>query len=289
MANAAAVNTTPHDIARKAPSSGARRRCWSIDDGPAVTQSHASIDRGDAPADQPGGGTQLSLCQRQEERAGGGDQWGDGQTSRLGDVGNQNRERAPGEGEPDIGMDESSEQLQVVSQHEEWAEHQERNEGPTNTRDSRDPQSHRPGQADDRHGDERRGGNPGAQWAPVQLVKCMRGESDRAEERHQRSQQPGQADVWGQTCADHHVGEMPGGVRGVQQRPPIPPPAGSGRVERRPVLAARLGRECRRGLALQGRCGRRWNPIRQPSPRVPHITSPPPRLMTRTPTCSKPA
>ena len=138
-------------------------------------------------------------CARDSANAPGrGEQRGEGQPSGLGHVGNQAPGKEPqARAKPDVGMDQPTEQLQVVREDEEGPEHHEGDQHPPHPRQSDDPESDRPGQADDGHGNEHRGGNPGAERPPVQLVERMRRQPDCAQEREQRADQPRHADVRG--------------------------------------------------------------------------------------------
>ena len=79
--------------------------------------------------------------------------------------------------------------------------------------------------------DQYRGGNTGAEGAAVEFVERVGGEPHGEEEGQERGEQPGQLDAWGQRGADHHIRQVPGRVRGVQQGPPVPPSAGTGGIE----------------------------------------------------------
>src|ERR1700745_26288 len=58
----------------------------------------------------------------------------------------------------------------------------------------------------------------------------VRGQADREEERQYGRDQVADQHPRRQRGADHHVGQVPRGVRRVQQRPPIPPPPRPRRV-----------------------------------------------------------
>ena len=137
------------------------------------------------------------------------------------------------------------------------------------------------------HGDdnERAGRDVGPQGTTVQLVERVRGEPDGEKERQQRGHQPRQVDRWCQAGADHDVGQMPCCIGGVEQGPPIAPTAGPSSVEGRPTCRFRLA------VPMRDPCSSAWSSVwaRQSRLRVPHITRPPPRLITRTPTFSNPA
>ena len=70
----------------------------------------------------------------------------------------------------------------------------------------------------------------------VQLVKRVRGEADRKEERGQRRDQPVQPDLRREHGAEHHVGQVPCREGRMQQRPPVPQRPRTGRVVGRPGL-----------------------------------------------------
>ena len=112
--------------------------------------------------------------------------------------------------------------------------------------------------------DEPGGRNRGAQRAAVQLVECMGRDADGEEEREQRRDEAPAVGVRRERRADDDVREVPRRVRRVKQRPPVAPAARARGVERGPCHA-------------------------QPSGFRAHITSPPPRLIERTPTSTSPA
>ena len=136
-----------HDIACSAPSSGARRRLLVEGDDPAVTERDLAVDGGDTATEEPGRRAESPLRHRQGTGSRGGEQRGDGQAPGLGHVGHEHREGAPGEGEPEVGVDEPSEELQVVRQDQEGAEHHEGDQDPTDPREPGDPERDRAGQA----------------------------------------------------------------------------------------------------------------------------------------------
>src|SRR3982074_3387539 len=76
----------------------------------------------------------------------------------------------------------------------------------------------------------------GAPGPAVGLVEQVRGDADGEEKGEQRGQQPAAVDPRRQRRPDHHVGEVPGGVGRVEQRPPLPESAAPRRVERRPPV-----------------------------------------------------
>jgi hypothetical protein len=189
-----------------------------------------------------------------------------GQVQALGldEVADEYRKRAPCRREPEIGVDPSAEELEVVTQNQERADHDEREESG----------------ADDRHADEsERGGrqeaagterdepsiwNGGVQRVAVQLIERMGRNTDGKEKGEERRDEMRAVGSWREARADDHVGQVPGRIRGVQQRPPVAPPARPRRVEGRPFHFQRLGFSA-------------------------HITSPPPRLIERTPMFTSPA
>ena len=103
------------------------------------------------------------------------------------------------------------------------------------------------------------------QRAPVQFVERMRGNADGEEEREQRRNQPRAVGARREGGADDHVRQVPRGVRRMQEGPPVAP-------------AARAASGIERGAGHDQRSGF-----------VAHITSPPPRLIERTPTFTSPA
>ena len=119
------------------------------------------------------------------------------------------------------------------------------------------PRATAPARPGDGHGHQHRRRDPGLQRAAVQLVERMRGQADGEEERDQRGQQAGKADLRGERGADDHVGQVPGRVRRMQQRPPVPPSARARRVVGGPgggadLAGAAAGRH-RRGGSGSGR------------------------------------
>ena len=161
----------------------------------------------------------------------------------LRDVGHQHGERTPSEGESEVRVDEPSEQLQVVREDQERAEHEERDQGPSDPRQSEDPEGNRAGQAHDGDRHQRRGGNTGAEGASVELVERVRGEPHGEQEREQGTHQAGHADHWRQAGADDHIGQVPCRVGGMKESPPVAPSPGSSGVEGGPFAPGlRLGR-----------------------------------------------
>ena len=147
-------------------------------------QGQMTLHRGGPSSDESCRRAELALRCRKGKSSHRGDHWAEGQATCLGDVGNQNRERAPRECEPDIGMNQTPEQLQVVGQAQEGGR-APRMESVSNRLATlpRCPEpSHRlkPTTVTKMSAAVR---NPGAQWTTVQLVECMRGEPDGTKER----------------------------------------------------------------------------------------------------------
>ncbi len=219
------------------------------------------------PTDQAGGRAQATLCRRECERGHGGEHRAEREPTGLCHIPDQDGERAPGKREPGVGVHQPPEQLPVVGHHEKGAEHQKWKQRPPDAREPDDAQHDRTGQAHDRDADQRRRRNAGSERPPVQFIQGVGRKADREQERQERGHEPAERDVWCQRGADHDVREMPRRVGRVEKRPPVPPSAVA-RPRKRPDGA---------------------QPSAGPPLRVPHITSPPPRLITRTPTSSNPA
>jgi hypothetical protein len=98
-----------------------------------------ALDGGQASTDESGRRAQLTLCHRQSTRTGRGDERSCSQTSRLSDVGDQDRKRTPCKREPDVGVNEATEELQIVREDKEWAEQHEWDQNPTDPRHSDNP------------------------------------------------------------------------------------------------------------------------------------------------------
>jgi hypothetical protein len=203
-----------------------------------VEGEHVTVAQGDLtlhlfgpPADRPGRSAQAALGGRQGEGPGRRDDRAQGEAARLGHVGDEDGEGAPGQCEPEVGMEQPPEELPVVRHHEHGPEHHERDQGPPDAGQPDYAEGDRARQARHRHRHQYRGGYAGPERAAVELIERMGGEPHGEEERQERGEQPGQLDAGGQRGADHHVGQVPGRVRRVEQGPPVPPPAGAGGVE----------------------------------------------------------
>jgi len=160
-------------------------------------------------------------------------------------------------------------QLQVVRENEEHAGDDEGDEAPPDHGDAGHAEGDRAEKAGDRRDPQRKRGDAGSQRASPKLVQRVGRDADREEEGEQGGQQPGQAQHRREGRSDHHVGQMPGRVGRMQQGPHVASPACRGR------------RVVSRGRRLRDR-GHAWCFL-------PHITSPPPRLITLRSTSTIPA
>ena len=233
---AAASRTMAHDEARRASSSGlsspsavigtirpspkvmlpstrtARRRIFRA----GVLSRRWAEDRANAPA-----------C---------GQHRGHRQRAGLRHVPGQHRERPPGGGEAEVGVHRAAEQLGVVRDDQDRARHHERDQGPAHPVHPDHAQGQRAGQAHDDHRDQGRRRDPGSQRSAAQLVESVRGQPDGQEERQHGGDQTAGLHPRRERGADHRVGQVPGRVRRVQQRPPVPPAPRSRRVIGRPSI-----------------------------------------------------
>ena len=161
-------------------------------------------------------------------------------------------------------MHPPAEQLEVVAEDEERADRDEDEQPGPDGGDPDDAESAREDETPGSGADEPGGRNRGAQRAAVELVEGMGGDADGEEEREHRRDEASGVGVWRERRADDDVRQVPRRVRRVQQGPPVAPAAGARGVERGPCHG-------------------------QPSGLRAHITSPPPRLIERTPTSTSPA
>src|ERR1035437_701725 len=113
----------------------------------------------------------------------------------------------------------------------------------------------------------------GSEWASLELVERVRGDSDREEEGQQGGDELDAVDRWGEAGADQNVGKVPGRVRRMEDRPNVAPPP--------------TGPSCVIGGSERLRA--------QVRPRTahldfrPHMTRPPPTLIARCSTSIIPA
>ena len=170
----------------------------------------------------------------------GGEQRGDGEPFGLCDVGGEHGEGAPGGGKRSVGVEPAVEQLEVVRGDEERTDDHEGHEHEARAGDTRGPDGDG---ADERGGGghgEHRGRDRGPQGSAVQLVEGVRGDPHGEEEGEQGGDETLGVEVWCQGGADGHVGEVPRGVRRVQERPPLACPA-RGSVEGGAMVSHRCG------------------------------------------------
>ena len=126
------------------------------------------------------------------------------------------------------------------------------------------PIAHAPCDGDRGESDEDGARDARPQRPPAQLVECVRADADGEPECEHRGPEPSPRDDGSEASADDDVGEVPGGVRRVEQRDVVAPAAALERVPRRPG-----------GRSAHAFC--------------PHMTTPPPRLIRRTSTPLMPA
>ena len=132
---------------------------------------------------------------------------------------------------PTLLCTDSAEPFQVVGQHEQRADSDERQQVDAADKPPVDGRASDRCAADTRKGPGR---DAGAQRTSVQLVEGMGADADAEEEPEQAPPEPVEADRVGKCGADGDVGQVPGGVRRVQQGDPVAPTAvpAPGAVER---------------------------------------------------------
>ena len=123
-------------------------------------------------------------------------------------------------------------QLEVVTDDEQGAHDDERQQSDADPCDADDTDHHRPGQPEHAGNDQRGPGQVRAQRPAVELVQGVGTHAHGEKEGQQRPYEPAHLDMGRQAGADHDVAQMPGRVRGVEHRPPLAPPAACGGVER---------------------------------------------------------
>ena len=182
----------------------------------------------------------LPLRPRQGVGGHGGEQRGHGEPFGLCDVGGEHGEGAPGGGKRRVRVEPAVEQLEVVGGDEERPDDHEGHEHEAGAGDAHGPDGDG---ADERGGGgrgEHRGRDRGPQGPAVQLVEGVRGDPHCEEEGEQGGDETLGVEVRCQGGADGHVGEVPRGVRRVQERPPVACPAGR-RVEGGATVSHRRG------------------------------------------------
>ncbi len=229
-----------------------------------VAQLELAAYRLDAPADVANVIRERPLREREEHAEGGGQHGCDADLAGDRRVAADDREAAPGEPEPEVGVKATAEELEVVGEHEKGADgHEEGDPGLERDR-AGDPDGARSGDRDGCEPHEHRARDARAQRPPPKLVQGVGADPDREPESGDRGAKPPPGHDRGEAAADHHVREVPGRVRRMQQRHVVAPAAGLERVP---------GRSRGRRAHL----------------RDPHMTTPPPRLRRRTSTSTMPA
>ena len=131
----------------------------------------------------------------------------------AGEVGGQERERAPGEREPDVGVQAPAEELEVVREDEDRPGCDEREQPEVERDRAGDPDPDRGG---DRHAGQprqRRPGDPRAERTAAQLVERVGADPDREEEGGEGRAEPSRVPGRGERRADHDVAQVPERVR----------------------------------------------------------------------------
>ena len=234
---ARASSGTATDSKRRALSGAARNVPASIGARAAVSVDDRALHLGGPSAQVTHRCRQSTLGRAQQGARGGRDHRGHTHVGGLREGRRQHRERPPRQREPQVRVERAAEQLQVVGHHEERAGDDEDAEPGRDLDHAVDAERDGAREPRDGHGDEHGARDSRAERTPVQLVERVRREPHRQEERQQGLPQPSQLHVGGERGTDHDVGEMPQRVRGVQQGPPVPPPAGRHRVEGGPRRA----------------------------------------------------
>jgi hypothetical protein len=134
-------------------------------------------------------------------------------------------------------VDPPAQELQVVGQDEEHADEDEGHEARADLGHPHDAEGDRPQEPEAGREGEAGARDRGAQRAAVKLVEGVGADADGEEERAQSGQKARCVEGWSERRADHHVGEVPRCVGGVEDRPPVPPAAGPGRVVGGPGLS----------------------------------------------------
>ena len=131
-------------------------------------------------------------------------------------------------------MEHATEELQVVRHDEEDADQDERQQADADAADTCEAERDGAKQAHCGRPDQDRVRYAGLERPAPELVQGVRRHAERKQERQQRGAEPDGVEGRRQGGADHDVGKVPGGVRRVQQRDPVPAPAPRpGRIESR--------------------------------------------------------
>ncbi len=244
----------------------------------AVETLDVSCDGDSAPADVPYLRGELPLCETERGREHCPEQ-------RLGsdhlcrrEVGGQQREAPPGKREPHVGMESSSEELEVVRDHDEDAPGDERTDPWIDRDRADDTDGGRTGNRRSGESRKQRARDLRPQRSPVQLVEGMCSDADREEERDECRAKAGDGELGSERRADDDIAQMPGRVREMQDGQVVAPAARCERVERRSGDVKgwpRAHAEPESELVSRSR--------------DPQMTAPPPRLMTRRSTSDRPA
>ena len=174
---------------------------------------------------------QPPLGEREQRRPGGGECRLRSHDPRLGDIGGDQRKGAPREGEPDVGVDATTEELEVVRRDEERAERDQRHDPERGLGRDGEPDDAGRADGDDGETDERPRRDPGAERSPAKLVERVRADPHREREREHREAQTTPRDADGEATAHDHVGEVPRRVGKVEQRHVVAPTPWLERVE----------------------------------------------------------
>ena len=178
-----------------------------------------------------------------------------GEPPGLRRVGGQHRERAPGGGEAEVGVDDPAEQLGVVGDDKEH--------GPTTMNGSSaqptlatptTPSATAPARPTTVTATRAGAGIRVCSGRPFSSSSAWAARPTARKKAISVASSGGQADLRGQRGADDDVGEVPGRVRRMQQGPPVAPSARARGVVRGPCAAGSASavadrRRLRRGLA----------------------------------------
>ena len=142
----------------------------------------------------------------------------------LGVVRREDRERSPGGGEDDVGVETAAEQLEVVAKGEGDAHGDEhRQTGP----DSREPdhaERDGPSQAAGGGSDEEPARDGGTERSAVELIEGVGAHADGEQEGEEGCGEPADVEAGSDGGADGDVGEVPERVGRVEEHPPVGPP-----------------------------------------------------------------
>ena len=121
---------------------------------PPSASSSSPVTRDDLAAASPDGRREPALGEREERSPSGGEHGRRADRAGAGDVARDDRERAPGEREPEVGVEAAAEQLEVVGRDEERADRDQRQDPEAEADRDDDPDRAGRGDRDDRERDE---------------------------------------------------------------------------------------------------------------------------------------